>query len=142
MPLETKTDTAETNPLTIYCSDGAVRNARDTAEPPQERQLPGELDIAAMMFLSLLEKYRYRWSAIPIRAWWQAIMVMLRCCKNLEMIDVPAQWGHIRWYPGPYGGAFPYIDQSTKRQVENWRWRWGRKPLELEEADEREKDTG
>ncbi|PWO20014.1 RAD4, DNA repair protein RAD4, partial [Pyrenophora tritici-repentis] len=23
MPLETKTDTAETNPLTIYCSDGA-----------------------------------------------------------------------------------------------------------------------
>ncbi|CAE7178195.1 hypothetical protein PTTW11_06306 [Pyrenophora teres f. teres] len=117
-----------------------IRNARDTTEPPRERQLPGELGIAAMMFRSLSEQYRYKLSAIPIKAWWQVIMVLLRCCKNLEMIEVPAQWGHIRWYRGAYGGAFRCINHSTKRQVENGRWRWGREPLELEEADERKMD--
>lgn len=73
------------------------------------------------MVVSLLETYQHP-SAVPVRKWFQVLIHLVRCCENVETIEVPAEWGNVRWY----GGAFPLIDQGSRRQLRNGRWQWGR----------------
>jgi hypothetical protein len=89
--------------------------------PPPRSTLPPHLAIATDMLHSLLEAHHSP-ALVPTRKWFQVIVHLVRCCENVETIEVPANWGDVRWYEG----VFPAIDQASKRQLGNGRWRWGR----------------
>jgi hypothetical protein len=93
--------------------------------------LPGDLGIAADMCRSLLEQQHDVVENVPDRRWFQVIMRLLRCCENVETIEVPPEWENVQWYDG----NFPKIDQDSKRQLGNARWRWGVDPFALGEED-------
>ncbi|KAF1914873.1 hypothetical protein BDU57DRAFT_453484 [Ampelomyces quisqualis] len=84
--------------------------------------LPPALAVASDMLHALFESYPVSPAAVPTRLWFQVIVQLVRCCANVETVEVPAEWGDVRWYEG----VFPLIDASTKRQLGNGRWRWGR----------------
>jgi hypothetical protein len=81
------------------------------------------------MCRSLLEANRNNPLLVPHRRWFQVIVRLLRCCKNVQTIEVPQEWGDVSWY----GNKFPLIDLTdslqAKRQLRNGRWRWGKDPV-------------
>jgi len=91
--------------------------------------MPGDLGIAADMCRSLLEQQHDVAADVPDRRWFQVIVRLLRCCENVETIEVPPEWENVTWYDG----NFPLIDQGSKRQLGDARWRWGVDPFVLGE---------
>jgi hypothetical protein len=83
-----------------------------------------------MMCRSLLAQARHNPDAVPVKRWWQVIVVLLRCCVNLVRIEVPSEWVDITWY----GNKFPQVPHNSKRQVGGRRWRWGEDPEKVMEV--------
>lgn len=93
------------------------------------------------MCRSLLEAYNNDPYQVPHRKWFQVIVRLLRCCKNITTIEVPAEWGDVRWY----GDNFPEIDLSDtlqqRRGLWNGRWRWGAEPVVMKEGKDEEEEN-
>jgi hypothetical protein len=103
-------------------------------DPRPSHRLPGDLGVVADMCRSLLENYNNDTSRVPTRKWFQVIVRLVRCCVNAETVEVPYEWGEVRWYDG----NFPKIDSNDplhwKRQLYNGRWRFGRNPVVVERS--------
>jgi hypothetical protein len=83
---------------------------------------------------SLLTQSRHNPDAVPVKRWWQVIVVLLRCCVNLVRIEVPSEWVDVTWH----GNKFPQIQMDSKRQIGVGKWRWVEDPKEVVEVlDER-----
>jgi hypothetical protein len=83
-----------------------------------------------MMCHSLLAQNQHNPYAVPVKRWWQVIVVLLRCCVNLVSIELPPEWFEITWY----GNVFPEVPSDTKRQLNGGRWRWGKDTDEYKEV--------
>jgi len=94
-------------------------------DPPPHRRQPGDLGVAADMCRSLLEAHHGNAFEVPHRKWFQVIVRLLRCCKNIETIEVPLEWGDVQWYDNNFPGIDLTDPAQAKRQLVTGRWRWG-----------------
>jgi hypothetical protein len=89
------------------------------------------------MCRSLLEAYMSP-ADVPTRKWFQVLVRLVKCCENLETIDVPWEWHDVSLYPGNFARIEESEDRCEKRQLGDGRWRFGRDPaaVPVEEVGE------
>jgi hypothetical protein len=106
-------------------------------DPPASLRYPGDLGVAGDMCRSLLEAYTSPADA-PTRKWFQVLVRLVKCCENLETIDMPWEWHDVSLYPGNFARIEESEDGCEKRQLGDGRWRFGRDPaaFPVEEVEE------
>jgi hypothetical protein len=82
------------------------------------------------MCRSLLEAYTSP-ADVPTRKWFQVLVRLVKCCENLETIDVPWEWHVVSLYPGNFARIEESEDGCEKRQLGGGRWRFGRDPADV-----------